>query len=137
MLRYIRKVEFCEARHLHTALLLPGSRSVLLPDPIAWEEIPAAGLAALTAEEEVSDGERVFNTSLTLRMPCPASLAQRAAFRLTDVEGRKLLVGLAARPHPLHTQEDAMPERPADPSQTTLRVTWTSTLPPLIITETT
>ena len=133
MLRYIRKIELCAARHVRTATPLPDGLSVRLPDWAPWQPLPTVGLSSLQVTEELQNGQRIYTSRLTATLPARFVPEQRTALRLTDVQGRQLLVGLAERPYPLLTQEDILPERPSEASRTQLTATWTGTHPPMLI----
>ena len=133
MIRYIRKIEICHARHVRTATPLPDGLSVRLPDWAPWQPLPTVGLSSLQVTEELQNGQRIYTSRLTATLPARFVPEQRTALRLTDVQGRQLLVGLAERPYPLLTQEDILPERPSEASRTQLTATWAGTHPPILI----
>lgn len=133
MIRYIRKIEICPARHIRAAHPLPDGLSVHLPEWAPWRELPVVGLASLQVEEELISGVRIYTAKISASLPERFVPVQHAALRLTDVRGRQLLVGLSERPYPLLTQEDALPDKPTEASRTQLNATWTAPRPPLAI----
>ena len=126
MLLHIHRIDFCEAYHLASAIVLPETASVLLREPMPWKQLPMVGLATLETSEEVKKGVRTHSAKLTAtlcggRLPLPS---RPLAYRLTCVNGRQYLLGTADPPFPLTAQEVKMPGNAAETSAVSLVVSW-------------
>lgn len=135
MLLHINRIDYCEAYHLVSAIVLPETASVLIREPMPWRRLPMVGLATLETSEEVKKGVRTHSAKLTATL-CGGRLAlpsRPLAYRLTCVNGRQYLLGTADPPFPLTTQEEKMPGNAAETSAATLVVTIQSLLPLLNI----
>lgn len=73
MIRYIRRIESCPARHLASALPLPDTLSVLLPLSVVWDPLEIIDLASLTVSDASTSGLRLWTAKLS------ATLATRSA----------------------------------------------------------
>ena len=134
MLLHIHRIDFCEAYHLASAIVLPETASVLPPEPMPWKRLPMVGLATLETSEEVKKGVRTHSAKLTATL-CGGRLALSSrplAYRLTCVNGRQYLLGTADPPFPLTTQEEKRPGNAAENSAVSLVVSLQSLLPMLV-----
>ena len=134
MLLHIHRIEYCEAYHLASAIVLPETASVLLREPTPWRQLPVVGLATLETSEEVKKGVRTHSAKLSATL-CGGRLALPArplAYRLTCVNGRQYLLGTADPPFPLTAQEVKMPGNAAETSAVALVVSQQSLLPLLV-----
>ena len=135
MLLHIHRIDYCEAYHLASAIVLPETASVLIREPMPWQRLPMVGLATLETSEEVKKGVRTHSAKLTATR-CGGRLALPArplAYRLTCVNGRQYLLGTADPPFPLTTQEDIRPGNAAETSAVSLVVSLHSSFPILKI----
>lgn len=134
MIRNIKKLELVDTRFLSKARPMPGLREVYLPYFVPAEEVPIVGLASLNVSDEVSDGLRTYTSKVTATMEkrLPHS-SLTMAVRLTDVQGRRYLMGGAARPYPLFQQEDKYADRPGEPSACQLTITLQGPFPAMEI----
>ena len=126
MLLHIHHIDYCEAYHLASAIVLPETASVLLREPMPWRQLPMVGLATLETSEEVKKGVRTHSAKITATL-CGGRLAlpsRPLAYRLTCVNGRQYLLGTADPPFPLTTQEEKMPGNAAETSAVSLVVSW-------------
>ena len=126
MLLHINRIDFCEAYHLASAIVLPETASVLLREPMPWKQLPMVGLATLETSEEVKKGVRTHSAKLSATL-CGGRLAlplRPLAYRLTCVNGKQYLLGTADPPFPLTTQEDKRPGNAAETSAVALVVSW-------------
>ena len=115
MLLYIHKIEWCEAYHLKSALLMPHDRRVILRDVVPWRTLPIVGLAALETSEEVEDGVRLHTTKLSATLEETFVFPERpVAFLASSVNGSRFLIGTAQRPFPLITQNTILPSNSAE-----------------------
>ena len=122
-LLYIRKVEFCLAKHLKRAIILPAQSRALIKDIMPWQELPTVGLASLDVTEEVERGTRTTAAKLSATL-CKSVILPTAplSFRLTDVQGRTYLLGTAENPHPLMTFAKNVAENPSGESRQFLTI---------------
>ena len=115
MLLYIHKIEWCEAYHLKSALLMPHDRRVILRDVVPWRTLPIVGLAALETTEEMENGVRLHTTKLSATLEETFVFPERPiAFLASSVNGSRFLVGTAQRPFPLITQNTILPSNSAE-----------------------
>lgn len=123
MLLYIHKIEWCEAYHLKSALLMPHDRRVILRDVVPWRTLPIVGLAALETSEEVEDGVRLHTTKLSATLEETFVFPERPiAFLASSVNGSRFLIGTAQRPFPLTVQEKQLPNQTSEMSYTQLTI---------------
>ena len=133
MLLHIHRIDFCEAYHLASAIVLPETASVLLREPMPWKQLPMVGLATLETSEEVKKGVRTHSAKLTATL-CGGRLAlpsRPLAYRLTCVNGRQYLLGTVDPLFPLTTQEEKRPGSAAETSAVALVVSLNSSYPVL------
>ena len=126
MLLHIHRIDFCEAYHLASAIVLPETASVLLRESMPWKRLPMVGLATLETSEEVKKGVRTHSAKLTATL-CGGRLALSSrplAYRLTCVNGKQYLLGTADPPFPLTAQEVKIPGNAAETSAVSLVVSW-------------
>ena len=97
MLLHINRIEYCEARHISSAIIVPQTSIAIFRDVAPWREIPISGLAELETSQEQEEGTRSFNATLSATLCGDAfELPHRPlAFRLTCANGRKYLLGTA------------------------------------------
>ena len=115
MLLYIHKIEWCEAYHLQSAILMPHDRQAILRDVAPWRTLPIVGLAALETTEEMENGVRLHTTKLSATLEETFVFPERPiAFLASSVNGSRFLVGTAQRPFPLITQNTILPSNSAE-----------------------
>ena len=135
MLLHIHRIDCCEAYHLASAIVLPETASVLIREPMPRWQLPMVGLATLETSEEVKKGVRTHSAKLTATL-CGGRLAlpsRPLAYRLTCVNGRQYLLGIADPPFPLTTQEEKRSGNAAETSAVSLVVSQLSQIPVLKI----
>ena len=135
MLLHIHRIEYCEAYHLASAIVLPETASVLLREPMPWRDVPMVGLATLETSEEVKKRVRTHSAKLTATL-CGGRLALPShplVYRLTCVNGWQYLLGTAEPPFPLTTQEEKRSGNAAETSAVSLVVSQLSQIPVLKI----
>lgn len=128
MLLHINRIDYCEAYHLVSAIVLPETASVLIREPMPWQRLPMVGLASLETSEAVEKGVRKHTTKLSATL-CGGRLAlpsRPLAYRLTCVNGRQYLLGTADPPFPLASQEVSLPSNAAETSAVKLVVSLQS-----------
>lgn len=125
MLLHINRIDYCEAYHLASAVIVPENYSVIISEPMPWQRLNMVGLATLETSEEVGNGVRKHTAKLTATL-CGDRLnlpARPLAYRLTCANGRQYLLGTADPPFPLTTQEDKRPGNAAETSAVSLVIT--------------
>lgn len=135
MLLHIHRIDYCEACHLVSAIVLPETASVLIREPIPWQRLPLVGLASLETSEAVEKGVRKHTAKLSATL-CGGRLALPShplAYRLTCINGRQYLLGTADPPFPLTAQEVKMPSNAAETSAVSLVASLQSLFPVLKI----
>lgn len=124
MLLYIHKIEWCEAYHLQSALLMPHDRQAILRDVAPWRTLPIVGLAALETSEEMENGVRLHTTKLSATLEETFVFPERpVAFLASSVNGSRFLIGTAQRPFPLVNQNSVLPSNSTENCITELVVT--------------
>lgn len=127
MLLYIHKIEWCEAYHLQSALLMPHDRQAILRDVAPWRTLPIVGLAALETSEEMENGVRLHTTRLSATLEETFVFPERpVAFLASSVNGSRFLIGTAQRPFPLVNQNSVLPSNSTENCITELVVTLSS-----------
>lgn len=130
MLLYIHKIEWCEAYHLQSTILMPHDRRAILRDVAPWRTLPIVGLAALETSEEMENGVRLHTTKLSATLEETFVFPERPiAFLASSVNGSRFLVGTAQRPFPFISQNTILPSNSAENSITGLVVNFTSQIP--------
>lgn len=127
MLLYIHKIEWCEAYHLQSAILMPHDRRAILRDVAPWRTLPIVGLAALETSEEMENGVRLHTTKLSATLEETFVFPERPiAFLASSVNGSRFLVGTAQRPFPLVSQNTNLPSNSAENCVTEMVVNLSS-----------
>ena len=130
MLLYIHKIEYCEAKHLKSAVYIPNYFKVILKEVMPWREVPIVGLAALETGGEVENGVRLHTQKLTATLETEYVLPQMpTAFLITAVNGMQYLIGTANSPFPLIQQNTILSNSTSEMTVTELVVTFTSQIP--------
>ena len=124
MLLHINHIEYCEARHIASAIIVPQTSMAIIREVAPWREIPIAGLAELETSQQLEEGARTFSASLSATLCGDAfELPQRPlAFRLTCANGRQYLLGKAEPPYPYVAFALSLPSEPSDVTATTLNI---------------
>ena len=127
MLLYIHKIEWCEANHLQSALLMPHDRQAILRDVAPWRTLPIVGLAALETSEEMENGVRLHTTKLSATLEETFVFPEQpVVFLASSVNGSRFLIGTAQRPFPLVNQNSVLPSNSTENCITELVVTLSS-----------
>ena len=130
MLLYIHKIEYCEAKHLKSAIFLPDHYKVILKEVMPWREVPIVGLAALETGDELDNGVRMHTQKLTVTLETEYVFPQSpTVFLITAVNGMQYLIGTADAPYPLIQQNTILLSNAAENAITELIVNFTSHFP--------
>lgn len=123
-MRYIHKIEKVAAKHLRLLQVMPDGLHAFMTAYVPWQVVPIVGLASLEVSDENVDGVRTYASKLTATLKeRPLPDAEPMAYRLTQTDGRRWLLGSAERPLPLTTITDTHPDRAAEKCACTLMVT--------------
>ena len=130
MLLYIHKIEYCEAKHLKSAIFLPNHFKVILKEVMPWREVPIVGLATLETGDELDNGVRLHTQKLTATLETEYVFPQSpTAFLITAVNGTQYLIGTADAPFPLIQQSTILSSNAGENAITELVVNLTSRFP--------
>jgi len=130
MLLYIHKIEYCEAKHLRSAIFLPDHFKVILKEVMPWREVPIVGLAALETGDELDNGVRMHMQKLTATLETEYVFPQSpTAFLITAVNGTQYLLGTSDAPYPLIQQNTILSSNAGENAITELVVNFTSQIP--------
>lgn len=130
MLLYIHKIEYCEAKHLKSAIFLPDHFKVILKEVMPWREVPIVGLAALETGDELDNGVRMHTQKLTATLETEYVFPQSpTVFLITAVNGMQYLIGTADAPFPLIRQSTILSSNAAENAITELILNFTSQIP--------
>lgn len=132
MLLYIHKVEYCEAKHLKSAIYLPDHFKVILKEVMPWREVPIVGLAALETGDELDNGVRLHTQKLTATLETEYVFPQSpTVFLITAVNGMQYIIGTTDAPYPLIQQNTILSSNATENAITVLDVNLTSQFPVL------
>ena len=130
MLLYIHKIEYCEAKHLKSAIFLPNHFKVILKEVMPWREVPIVGLATLETGDELDNGVRLHTQKLTATLETEYVFPQSpTVFLITAVNGTQFLIGTADAPLPLIQQNTVLSSNAGENTITELIVNFTSQIP--------
>ena len=130
MLLYIHKIEYCEAKHLKSAIFLPNHFKVILKEVMPWRQVPIVGLAALETGDELDNGVRLHTQKLTATLETEYVFPQSpTVFLITAVNGMQYLIGTADVPFPLIQQNTILSSNAGENAITELIVNCTSQIP--------
>lgn len=130
MLLYINKIEYCEAKHLKSAIFLPDYFKVILKEVMPWREVPIVGLAALETGDELDNGVRSHTQKLTATLETEYVFPQSPlVFLITAVNGMQYIIGTADAPYPLIQQSTILSSNAGENAITELVVNLTSQFP--------
>lgn len=134
MNKYIKKVEWCNARHLYLAVPLTDNIHVYCVDYMPYEELPVVGLASLEVSDAVDNGVRLWTSKLTATLPeRPAVPDTAVSLRLTAVDGTVFLMGLDCRPHPVVTIDDRHPSNASGLCACSFQALLKGSMPALVL----
>lgn len=99
--------------------------AVSLPETLYWQRIPIIGLVSLEHSCELEKGTRRHIVKLSaLLQDCPNPHPfERRAYRLTDSEGKRYLLGHRDAPLPLSIFIDTRADNPSERAVRTLTIT--------------
>ena len=88
---------------------LLGNKTFSLPDNIDWEKVTFKRPAKLEIIEKVDDKVRTYTHKLTYST-CEEDIDTDTiyAYLVTDIDGRKRLLGIPSRPYPIATDRKSV-----------------------------
>lgn len=111
MIRFINKVEWCDARHLHLAVPFPDNITVYCEDYMPYRELPIVGLASMEVSDKVDNGARIWTSKVSATLQSRPEVPNTPmSIRLTSVDGTRYIMGLSSRPYPVITVQDNVAE---------------------------
>jgi hypothetical protein len=132
MLLYIHKIEYCEAKHLKSAIFLPNHFKVILKEVMPWREVPIVGLAALETGDELDNGVRLHTQKLTATLETEYVFPQSPiAFLITAVNGMQYLIGTPDAPFPSVQQNSFISSAVNNVCNIELHINLSSSIPQL------
>ncbi len=130
---YITHLYRCPAARLRLAVLHPERPLVAVPNGLPWENVPIVPYAKLEVDDKLSKGVHEYSSKLTATIDGdtpPASATAPEAWLAICTDGRRLLLGLDARPYPVATCEATF-SSPGNVSAYKLSITWQAFVPAL------
>lgn len=131
ILHNIKKVEMIETYHLTHCDIIP-SRGIYMNVPQFFDEINTIGLSSVEVSDKIENKTRLFTTKLsffTENKLLPGN--KKYAFRVTDIQDNKYMIGTSCKPFTIITNTDSYPSIDTGKSGNTVTVTYISTVPML------
>ena len=99
-----------------------------LSDDLDWEKVTFKRPAKLEITEKVDDKVRTYTHKLTYST-CEEDIDTDTiyAYLVTDIEGRKRLLGIPSRPYPIATVSEVHPDSYGTSTLNEVAVSWTAT----------
>lgn len=99
-----------------------------LSDDLDWEEVTFKRPAKLEITEKVDDKVRIYTHKLTYST-CEEDIDTDTiyAYLVTDIDGRKRLLGIPSRPYPIVTVSEVHPDSYGTSTLNEVAVSWTAT----------
>ena len=130
MITFIKKIEWCDAKHLHLAVPLPDNISVYCEDYMPYKSLPIVGIASMEVSDKVDNGYRIWTSKVSATLQSRPSVPNTPiSVRLTAVDGTKYIMGLSSRPHPVITVQDKCADTLGGKCSCTLIVTMQGAIP--------
>lgn len=108
-LLYIKSIDYCEAYHLRRIMVIEQTRLAVIKDLMPWQ-------ARLTTA----------NLTATLSYPITINHKNPLAFRLTDVQNRRYLLGMANPPFPQTTTNCTIGNSVQNDKMCQIKIRWTT-----------
>lgn len=125
-LNYICRVQRVLLNELPFKTLL-GNKTFSLPGSDSWDEVKCLRPVKLEITDKIEDGLRLYTHKLTFRT-CEEDINVRDVFAylVTDLDGKKYLIGSGERPYPIINISDVHPDSYASSTMTEVSVQWIS-----------
>lgn len=119
---FINKIEFTLLDNIFNSQIL-STDSIRLPFEAVWDELCIVGLAELKISQAIENKQRTSTATLTLRTADVFDTGnKKLVFLVTDIDGKKHLLGAPDLPCPIVTNEE---NHGTSPSETYNRVVIT------------
>ena len=128
MILFIKKIEMCEAYHVHAVADVNASK-VFIADFVPWQKIDIIDFASLQIVDDLSRTQRFYEVKVQARLAERFPLPTRpVVFRLTSIFNQTYLLGVPhlCPPFPTVKMEDRIPAKPSDERGCTLSVSLKS-----------
>lgn len=119
---------------------ISGFRRLSETEAVINPELPLEELktikhpSSLIINDKIEDGQRIFQTKLTIKLCGSISnIPRRMAYLCETVDGERYLIGNNERPYPVVTQQENHPESYSDSQLTEYVISWNSTKKPPVI----
>jgi hypothetical protein len=130
---YIRKVSIASAENLAGAKVLPNDE-IVIPKETEWEDLPLVRNVKVSVTDKISSNERIYTSTISFVIGKSSKIKKkRMTLMLQAVNGEKYIVGINERPFPVITTTEDRAEATSTANKTTVNITWTGALPPLLI----
>lgn len=125
-LSFICRVQRIPVSELPFQTLL-GNRTFDIPGSQDWPEVKCQRPAKLEITDKLEDGVRFYSHKLTFRMADDDLDMQGIyAYLVTDIDGRRYLLGTGERPYPIINMSDVHPDSLSSSTMVEYTVQWGS-----------
>lgn len=132
VLKYIKKVEVIEAKHLVNSTII-NNASVLLQFYRPFSVLNTVGLSSVETSDKIENKVRIHTCKLTALLPERFEVGnEKLCFRVTTVSGERFLIGTDKRPFPIVTFTENYPNSASTRCGSTMTVTYSNTIPMLL-----
>lgn len=111
---------------LLTGMFRKSASEVTIPQDIPWEELCIVKPARLSYNNKVENKNTVWQTQLVFKTKEELDWTGNWAYRLTLVDGWKLLLGSSERPFPVTVMSQNLPDNLSDSQLAEVTVTYNS-----------
>lgn len=130
---FIKKVERCPASQMAMTEQIQDI-GIRLNGCSGFENLCIIGLASVDIATKVENKQRIFTAKLEFKtIDDPGNDRDKYCYLLTDVTGRRFLIGTGERPYPMLSTSELAPNTPAGKSGCTCTVTYTNLFGPLSV----
>lgn len=112
--------------NLLTGVFRKSASEVTIPQSIPWEELCILTPAKLSYNNKVENKITVWQSQLVFKTREEKDWTGNWAYRLTLVDGQKLLLGDGIRPYPVTLMNQNLPDNLSDSQLTEVTVTYNS-----------
>jgi hypothetical protein len=133
----IKSVAYCRASQ--AAIVYNNTKTAHIWNTLP--KLPVIGQGRMEVSESAATGEVIYATKINFNLPdCPEAeavkneiMSNNCCFVVTDMLGRRKLIGLHPKPHPVVTVNYLNEETPVGKILYAVEITYTNNIPPLII----
>ena len=132
VLKYIKRVEIIEAKHLVNSTII-NNNSVLLQIYRPFSILGTVGLSSVETGEKIENKVRIHTYKLIALLPERFEVGnKKLCFRVTTVSGERFLIGTDKRPFPIVTFSENYPNSTSTRCGSIMTVTYSNTIPMLL-----